>query len=105
MNKKINLFVNKIEKELRNNEKVYYSNVDRNVETVNESKSSVDLNQKINSIFKSNNYVYKANVRIKFKDKEEIKKVVGKNKNYLITLDNELIPIIDIVDVELLGNE
>ena len=104
MDKRAELFVNKINKELKNNEKVYYSNITKKEEMVDVSRSGIDLNQKINSIFKSNNYVYKASVKIRFKDKEVVKNIVGKNKNYLITLDNELIPIIDVIDVEIIEN-
>ena len=103
MDKKTKLFVNKIEKPLNNNERVYYSSNDKK-EVVNTSRNNdlnQTLNQKINSIFKSSTYVYKAEVKIKLEDKEVVKKVVGKNQKYLITMDNELIPIADIIDIEL----
>jgi hypothetical protein len=35
------------------------------------------------------------------KNGEVIKKIVGKNKKELITIDNELIPIEDILDIRL----
>ncbi|MEG1647902.1 MAG: hypothetical protein RR325_03970 [Bacilli bacterium] len=107
MNKKPDLFVNKIDKDIKNNEKVYYSKYQNKKETViellkNDGQLSKNVNQKINSIFTSSNYIYKAEVKITFKDTQEIKKIVGKNRNYLITMDNELISIKDIVDIEIL---
>lgn len=104
MNKKPNLFVNKIDKEINNNNRIYYSSKaikDEN-ELRNDIKKNPNLSQKINSIFTSSNYVYKAQVKIRLKDKEEVKKIVGKNQKYLISMDNELIPISDILDIELM---
>lgn len=101
MDKKPQLFVNKIDKILKNNESVYYSseNNTRNIAKKETKKNNKNVIQKINSIFTSPNYVYKAEVRIKLKDKEIVKKVVGRNSSNLITMDNELIPIKDIIDI------
>lgn len=102
MNKKPELFVNKIDKDLKNNEKVYYSsssNVKESKKKINK-KNNQNVIQKINAIFTSQNYVYKAEVKIKLKDKEIIKKIVGRNSNSLITMDNELIAIKEIIDIE-----
>ncbi len=82
-----------------NNEKIYYSadsDDQRNVEKHEEK----NINQKINEIFNSNNYIYKADVEIKLKDKDINKRIVGRNSTHLITIDNELIPISDIIDIE-----
>lgn len=91
------VFHNKIDKKLNNNRSVYYSNntyeEDRGVDTRT-------VLQKINEIFSSPNYVYKANVEITLKDKKVTKRIIGRNKNYIITMDNDLIPIGDIVDIK-----
>ena len=100
--KKPKIFVNKIEKDLKNNEKFYYSN---NVEEKEPKKeTSVNLkgknvSQKISEIFSSTRYVYKADVDIKLKDKDIKTKIIGHNRTHLITIDNELIPITDIIDI------
>ena len=99
MNKKHNLFVNPISRSLDNNDRIYYSSKENNEFRGNIKKES-NVMQKINTIFSSSNYVYKAKVRITFKDREEIKMIVGKNRNNLITMDNELIKIIDVIDIE-----
>lgn len=104
MNKKPDLFVNKIDKTINNNERVYCSNNQNNrkiKENIKNNKKTKNINQKINAIFMSTNYVYKAQVKLTFKDKEEVRKIVGKNQKYLITMDNELIPIADILDIEI----
>ena len=91
------VFHNKIDKKFDNNRSVFYSNntyeEDRNVDTRT-------VLQKINEIFSSPNYVYKANVEITLKDKKVTKRIIGRNKNYIITMDNDLIPISDIVDIK-----
>lgn len=102
MEKKLpTVFANKIDKKLENNTTVSVTRED----TVREEKEpkmvyGKNINQKIQDIFSSTKYVYKADVIITLKDKKITKKVVGKNANYLITIDNELIPISDIVDIE-----
>lgn len=105
MEKKPNLFVNKIEKNFDNNDRIFYSCSDSDYDVKKSllekeiKRKSNNLNKKINSIFTSSNYVYKAEVIIKFKDKEVVKKIVGKNQKHLITMDNELIPISEIIDI------
>lgn len=57
------------------------------------------VNQKINEIFKSVNYVYKMEVVIQTEEGEFVKQIVGRNKNQLITMDNEQIAIDKIKDI------
>lgn len=102
------VFANKINKQINNNEKIYFS-ANKSTNTI-EKKDSLDknnnfmeripVNRQIKEIFDSNNYIYKADVIIKTKDKNFEKRIVGKNGQYLITMDNELIPISDIVEIK-----
>lgn len=106
MEKKLpGIYANKIDKKIGNNNDVYYSSSDRKVEEKSEKRSSSlkgkNINQKLNEIFNSPNYIYKANVKIELKDKTVSKKIVGKNSTHLITIENELIPLSDIVDIEM----
>ena len=112
MDKKLpKVYANKIDKDLKNNERVYYSH--SNTEKIEEKKQprtlveekykiSKDQNiiQKINAIFNSPKYVYKANVDIELKSGKVSKKIIGKNSTHIITIDNELIPISEIVDID-----
>lgn len=93
------VFRNEINKNIDNNKKVYYSQNESSRELPKE-QSGKNVQQKINEIFSSPNYVYKANVEIVLKDKTVSKRIIGRNKNYIITMDNELIPITDIVDIK-----
>ena len=108
MNKKLpKVFQNKIDKDISNNNKFYYSaNKDENNnETKGETKSKIikpnNINKKINEIFSSPSYVYKASVEITTKDSTITTKIIGRNKSYLITMDNKTIPINDIVDIKI----
>lgn len=104
MEKKLpKVFANSIDKKLTNNETVYYEkNENRALE--NKKNTSLNetftLNQKINKIFGSSRYVYKADVIITLKSGKVSKKIIGRNKNELITMDNELIKISDIIDID-----
>lgn len=91
------IYHNKINKKLNNNRNVYYSN---NTYDEERSLDSRTILQKINDIFASPNYVYKANVEISLKDKKVTKRIIGRNKDYIITMDNDLIPIKDILDIK-----
>lgn len=105
MDKKLpKIFANKIDKRLENNE-TYYSASRGIKEEINEtgkSKSDIPISveQKIKSIFNSTRYVYKADVVITTKEGNFIKKIIGSSNGRLITIDNELIPISDIVDIK-----
>lgn len=102
MDKKIpKVFANKVDSD-GNNEKVYHSTDEVLMDEKKESKFSFEknVNQKINDIFNSSNYIYKADVLIKLKNESVTKRIVGRNSTHLITMENELIPISDIVDIE-----
>lgn len=95
------VFHNKIDKVFDNNEKIFYSSNDAKEDLKNEdTTSNKNILQKINDIFSSPNYVYKANVEVTLKDKKVTKRIIGRNKDYIITMDNELIPITDIIDIK-----
>ncbi len=91
------LFINKINKAIKNNENLYY--VKNNEDIVIEKYPNI--NQKINDIFKSKNYIYKADVIIKTNKGEFKKTIIGRNSKNLITNESELIPIVDIIDIRI----
>ena len=97
------VFANKFENKIGNNEEVFYSkDMERSQSESSESteKPLKNVNQKIKDIFNSPNYVYKADVILTLKDSTLNKRIIGRNSTHLITIDNELIPISDIVDIE-----
>lgn len=109
MDKKLpSVFANKIEKKINNNEQIYYSKLEdkKEINKNNYDKehleiigNNLNINQKINKIFSSTKYVYKADVHIILKNGEIEDRIIGKNSTHLITMDNKLIPIGDIIDI------
>lgn len=65
-----------------------------------EVTNPININDKLNRIFNNRSFFYKENVEIKTKNYTSIKKIIGKTKDYLITMNNELIPIKDIEDIK-----
>ena len=106
MEKKLpKVFANKIDKELKNNETIYYNKNEERKKKKKESLSSIlTVNQKINQIFSSTRYVYKADVIITTKNGKMNKRIIGRNRNELITMDNEVINVNDIIDIEFSKN-
>lgn len=104
MDKKVpKVFANKIEHDLKNNERVYYSF--NNEQSKEDYKPEVPyvkgttILQKLKSIFSSPIFVYKAKVEIVTNDGKFTKEIVGYNKTYVMTIDDELIPVSDIKDI------
>lgn len=69
------------------------------------TSKSIDIKSKIDRIFNNRTFIYKANVEI-LKNNENIEAtIIGKTKEYLITMENELIPIRDIQDIKKLDKD
>lgn len=84
---------------INNDQEFFYS---AKVEQQNNKSnySSINIDYKINNLFKSNKYIYKINVNIKTKSRDFDTTIIGKMNNNLITIDNDLIPIKDIIDIK-----
>lgn len=103
------MYRNKIEKEITNNKKIFstmYNNEkntiekdNRNVNQTITSRKTYTVEQKIANIFSSPNYIYKIDVVIVTDNETKNKRIVGKTKTNLITIDNEYIPINTIRDI------
>lgn len=83
------VFKNSINKQINNNKKVFYS-------SFNDSKRN-ELS--IEELFKQNQ-IYRTDVIITLKDKKIEKRIIGRSLKHLITFDNELIAIDDIIKIE-----
>mgnify|MGYP007070340742 CR=1 FL=1 len=94
MGKKLpDMFHNNINKQIDNNKKIYSSLIDKDKENRSiKDLSKVDrfaIEQKIFNIFNSSDYIYKADVTIVMEGGEFKKRIVGKNTDNIITIDNE----------------
>ena len=90
------VFANKINSSINNSQDIFYGN-DRQEK---KSHNDISIVKKINNIFASSDHVYKSKVKIELKDKTVEKIIVGKTSTNLITIDGELIKIVDIIDIE-----
>ena len=100
--KKPKVFANKIDHELKNNECVFCSFDRKENKETNISKSlvkGITVMQKIKSIFSSPIFVYKAKVDIVTNEGTLKKEIVGYNKNNIMTINDEIIPISKIKDI------
>lgn len=61
---------------------------------------SKDINKNIDNIFKSKHYIYKVKVSITLKDQVIEEYIIGRNKNSIITINNDIINIRDILDIK-----
>lgn len=98
-NKNSKIYVNKLNKNIDNNKKVYYSVYD----SYNDYKKDVnyyDIQNKINMLFKCNDFVYKKKFLIKTNEYEKEFVLISKSYDYLLTISGEKIFIKDIIDIK-----
>lgn len=94
------MYQTKINKPINSIQKVYSSINKKNTEDRSYNKySDISIDKKIDNIFNSYDYVYKADVTIVTDEGTVSKRIVARNKNNLITIDNEFIPISVIRDI------
>lgn len=101
MNKKIpKVFVNNIKK-INNNKVVFYSSkekVEENEEII--MPTIIEINNKINDLFKSNNFIYKKKFIIKTTNNEDVYTIISRSYDYLLTIEGNRIYIKDIIDIK-----
>ncbi len=102
MNKELpKMYHNKVNKSINSIQKVYSTINDkkRASNDLNRGVSMVSIDKKIDNIFNAYDYVYKADVEIVTDSEVLSRRVVARNKNNLITIDGEYIPINIIRDI------
>ncbi len=96
MEKKLpDIFANPIDKTFENTQDTFYGSGN---EPVRVDKKTIE--QKINTIFASKDFVYKSKVRIETNHGTKICNLIGKTNHSLLTLENETIAISDILNIE-----
>lgn len=96
------IYQNTIKKEIHNNTKVYYgkNNTDgesKNIDIYQDSKSVANI---IDDIFALPTYSFNINLLIHTKEKIYDTSLIAKSKGAVITFDNDIIPIADIIKIE-----
>lgn len=94
------MYQTKINKPINSIQKIY-SSIDNKESDTRDGivYSSISIDKKIDNIFNAYDYVYKADVTIVTDNDVMHKRIVARNKNNLITIDNEFIPINIIRDI------
>ncbi len=93
------MYHTKINKTMNNTQKIY-STINNNKESIIDNKySNISIDKKIDNIFNDANFVYKADVTIVTDTDTIRKRIVARNNNNIVTIDNEYIPISIIRDI------
>ncbi len=95
------MYHTKLKKSASSIQKVYSTITNKNTEEPlsKNNYSNISIDKKIDNIFNDKGFVYKADVTI-VTDTDTIKKrIVARNINNIITIDNEYIPISIIRDI------
>ena len=77
--------------------KVYANIIDKKIEI----KEEKNIDKQIQTILNTKKYIYKIPVEIETEKETIITKIIGKNKNNIITIDNELIKIDTITNIKI----
>ncbi len=94
------IYVNNISK-INNNKEVFYSYKDNNDDKKEiEYPDLYELQDKIDDIFRSNDFIYKKKVFIKTKYGEGYYTIISKSFDYLLTIDGEKIYIQNILEIK-----
>ena len=93
------MYHSKINKPSSNIQKIY-SSINNKKEYIKEPKYlNISIDKKIDNIFNDTNFVYKADVTIVTDTDTFKKRIIARNNNNIITIDNEYIPISTIRDI------
>ena len=101
MKKLPEIFVNNINKKISHNDEVYYSYKDNNTndEIITKKYSLNEMQNIINDLFKSNDFIYKKKFHIKTTNMEGDFIIISKSYDYLLTIDGNKIFIKNILEI------
>lgn len=91
------VYQNKNIGDINNDQEYFYSLNPQPVYKI--ERTEEDIKVKINKLFQSQKFIYKIKVIIVTSNGEKETTIIGKTSNELITIDNDLIPINDIIDI------
>ncbi len=101
------VFKNTITKDSDNNQKIYYSFIDKEKKSKKTKMSmedfqNLDTDAKIKYIMRTPKYIFNINLEIITKYETLQTQIIGRKDNYIVTKDNRLLPINDIEDIKVL---
>lgn len=107
MKKKLpEIFKKEVNQSHINNKRIFYV-TDTKIENENIPKvnpayldsQTLSVEDKIKKLFKSSRYIFNIGVVIKTDKKDYDTKIAGRVKNSIVTVDNDVIPIVEINDI------
>lgn len=108
MKKLPKVFQNNISKPINNNKKVcYLKNEEKEITTENiiiQEESNQDITKILDEVFSGIGYAYNIPLEIKTNSKTYNTSLIAKTNRNVITLDNEIISISDIISINLKNN-
>jgi len=102
MKKLPEIFVNNINKKISHNDEVFYSYKDNDIKSSENNNKKYSLNEiqnKINNLFRSNDFIYKKKFHIKTINMEGDFVIISKSYDYLLSIDGNKIFIKDILEI------
>lgn len=100
MKKLPEIFVNNINKKISHNDEVFYSYKENTPKAKEERKYSFnEMQNKIDNLFRSNDFIYKKVFHIKTINVERDYTIISKSYDYLLTIDGDKIMIKDILEI------
>ena len=98
MKKLPKIYQGEFTKKINNNKNNCY--LDLNEKTIKQPQANTTILETITEIFSSLGHAYNIPVTITTKDQVYETSLIAKTKKYVVTLDNETIPIEDIITIE-----
>ena len=100
MKKLPKIYQNEINKNIKNNKTIYrFKNEDLTYQKTQETSNDT-ITETLAEIFNGIGYSYNIPVTIRTKEKTYKTTLVSKTKNNIVTIDNEVIPIKEIITLE-----
>ena len=100
MKKLPKIYQNEINKSIKNNKTVFRFKNEDSTYRIEQNDSNDKITETLTEIFKGIGYSYNIPVSIKTKAKTYKTSLVAKNSNDIVTIDNEIIPIKEIISIE-----
>lgn len=99
------IFQSPISHKIENNNKMFYSlnqeKAAQNAPIISQNNKNIESVEKtLDNLFHTTGYIFNIPVEIVTKEKKLQTKIAGKVKNTIITLDNDVIPITEIISIK-----
>lgn len=92
-----NIYKKTVTNDIRNNKDIYY--VKEEINTIKYTDDNSTVEEKLKKLFRSSRYVFNIGVIIETERHTYDTKIAGQVKNSIVTVDGDVIPIIEIKNI------